>query len=717
MLGTRRSDARLEALVNQSFALRGGDRGLAALLAVEAHRRHPDARSWSALLGTFTAAPGFLGYQYVPDARWLSGALVPGTSEAVIALDGEALRIVDVDTGNVEDRFTTTESVVGGSQLAVSDDGRIVAQLAGRAGERSCDSPESPVQKDGAGCAVLQIYETRTGRRIMEPVIPPFGIGQVAINSDGSSIAVGGGYDGDIAIYRPADTEPVAVIAGVARPGVVETPWGVAGVDFGPDGRLYVGSMAGPIRVVDPMSGVVLDTWYAPRLSSNNHLVATPDGRVVGAGTEGVVAFDVDGSLLWHVDLRNGRYPEPCPWFAVDVPGNAFHCGNFFGVIEEHSLRTGEPTGTVLDPQLGSVGAMDVSADGNELVVFGADSPTITRWRFDGSGLVTRAVAEDHVVFDGYDPAGDSILVSRRSPIAAKWDEFTDFATWNPADDTEIANANRPLEGMGWVAPATLAAYSKAEDRIVFVDAASMELVDGLDVPPTAINLFGSAGGKRIYVTFEGGEVWTVDSGTRRRVGPTFAIDGFPLIVSATRDGERVVITTYGDEAVTTVYDGRTGSPFEGSLVGLHRTGVSLDGTLVGVTGGGITEYDLDTLEPIGTFASARGEVNTLEFSRNGKLLLAAANDQTVSLFDVATRRRLGDPIPAFSPLIGAGHVNPDGTQIAVNEQDGVVIWDIAPDTLAAAACKLAGRNLTENEWNTHLHGFGSYRPTCPEYP
>lgn len=52
--------ARHEALVNQSLALRSTNRSAAALLAVEAFRRKPDARAWSALLGTFTAAPGFL---------------------------------------------------------------------------------------------------------------------------------------------------------------------------------------------------------------------------------------------------------------------------------------------------------------------------------------------------------------------------------------------------------------------------------------------------------------------------------------------------------------------------------------------------------------------------------------------------------------------------------------------------------------------------------
>ena len=55
-----------ESLTNRSLALRNTNRGLAALLAVEAYRQRPDALARSALLGTFTWSPGFLGY------RWLA---------------------------------------------------------------------------------------------------------------------------------------------------------------------------------------------------------------------------------------------------------------------------------------------------------------------------------------------------------------------------------------------------------------------------------------------------------------------------------------------------------------------------------------------------------------------------------------------------------------------------------------------------------------------
>ncbi|CAN5759291.1 hypothetical protein BH23ACT4_BH23ACT4_11200 [soil metagenome] len=198
---------------------------------------------------------------------------------------------------------------------------------------------------------------------------------------------------------------------------------------------------------------------------------------------------------------------------------------------------------------------------------------------------------------------------------------------------------------------------------------------------------------------------------------PTTAIVGSPWSATATRNGERLVVSTWHDgSAFIDVYDGGTGEHLAGPQEGPLWSAVSLDGTVVGARGGEITEYDLKTLKPLGTFPGARGEVNTLQFSADGAVLLAGANDQTVSIYDVATRRRIGDVIPAFSPHIGPRGLRPDGMAVAVNQRAGVVIWDIDPDHLAEAACVLAGRNLTQTEWSTYMSAFGDYLATCPQY-
>jgi hypothetical protein len=105
--------------------------------------------------------------------------------------------------------------------------------------------------------------------------------------------------------------------------------------------------------------------------------------------------------------------------------------------------------------------------------------------------------------------------------------------------------------------------------------------------------------------------------------------------------------------------------------------------------------------------------VNHLEFSRDGRLLLATSQDRTVSLYDMATKSRLGDPIPRGTGG-GAGSLRADGMAMAVGDGSGVAIWDLDPTHLAGLACELAGRNLTQDEWASYLGHVGDFRPTCP---
>ena len=44
-------------------------------------------------------------------------------------------------------------------------------------------------------------------------------------------------------------------------------------------------------------------------------------------------------------------------------------------------------------------------------------------------------------------------------------------------------------------------------------------------------------------------------------------------------------------------------------------------------------------------------------------------------------------------------------------------IWDLDPTHWVSAACGVAGRNLTREEWATHIGDLAPYRPTCPRFP
>jgi WD40 repeat protein len=222
-------------------------------------------------------------------------------------------------------------------------------------------------------------------------------------------------------------------------------------------------------------------------------------------------------------------------------------------------------------------------------------------------------------------------------------------------------------------------------------------------------------------------EIWAIDVDTIEYVGPVIEVDQCEHMtfntVSTTPDASRLAFTYVSrerDDWVTNIYDGRTGELL-GSLEGLTIAVISPDGTLVGAgPTGEVTQYDLETLEPIGAFPGARGFVDFLQFSTDGRLLLVGSANRNLSIYDVASRSRLGDPIETGRTVVGGNagpSLRPDGNAVAVNGRDGLAIWNIEPDHLAAAACDLAGRNLTQSEWDAYLGDQGAYRATCPDNP
>jgi DNA-binding SARP family transcriptional activator len=197
--------ARHEALVSRSLSLRSTNRSAAALLAVEAYNQAPDALATSALLGTFSATPGFLGYSYVDTTGSLNGVLVPGTDTAVVAAAGAQVRLLDLDTGRLHGSFDPPPAhALDYSVLRISSDGRFVAVLtfAPEPGQ-ACGYYEALLTHDGRGCSALTVYDVRTGHAVFGPVTPPFSGGDVAIDAHGATVAVVGGLNGSVLGRRP----------------------------------------------------------------------------------------------------------------------------------------------------------------------------------------------------------------------------------------------------------------------------------------------------------------------------------------------------------------------------------------------------------------------------------------------------------------------------------------------------------------------------------
>lgn len=58
----------------------------------------------------------------------------------------------------------------------------------------------------------------------------------------------------------------------------------------------------------------------------------------------------------------------------------------------------------------------------------------------------------------------------------------------------------------------------------------------------------------------------------------------------------------------------------------------------------------------------------SLRYSADGRLLLAKAGDNTMALYDVDTRQRIGDPVSVGE---ADADLRPDGLEIAVANYEG----------------------------------------------
>ena len=110
-------------------------------------------------------------------------------------------------------------------------------------------------------------------------------------------------------------------------------------------------------------------------------------------------------------------------------------------------------------------------------------------------------------------------------------------------------------------------------------------------------------------------------------------------------------------------------------------------------------------------------EVLWLDYSDDGELLVSGAADGGVSLWDATTLDLLGtvypphhgDPVPAGAQFIGDTH------DVAIASYDGKVYrWETDLDRAIDFACQMAGRNLTDEEWEEFLPAQ-PYQSVCPD--
>ena len=89
-----------------------------------------------------------------------------------------------------------------------------------------------------------------------------------------------------------------------------------------------------------------------------------------------------------------------------------------------------------------------------------------------------------------------------------------------------------------------------------------------------------------------------------------------------------------------------------------------------------------------------------LAFSPDGQHVVSGNEDQTLSLWDVATGQPIGTPWQGHQTAIASVAFSLDGKSIISVDAEGQILrWPVPPNGWFELVCRQTGRSLLHSEW------------------
>jgi WD40 repeat protein len=152
----------------------------------------------------------------------------------------------------------------------------------------------------------------------------------------------------------------------------------------------------------------------------------------------------------------------------------------------------------------------------------------------------------------------------------------------------------------------------------------------------------------------------------------------------------------------------------------------TLDGRrLIAGGGSGLRIWETESYEVLAEPATETTDpprVQSFSLSPSGQIVASVLLHDQVMLWDGVTGQKLTVPVDLdmYGDIGTWGNdkiaYSPDGMQVAIVGDFGLLLWDMELEQWMDAACRMAGRNLTPEEWRTYLREM-PYQKTCPGLP
>ncbi len=697
-------EANIQRLVGQSGALLDTKRDLGLLLAVEAHRRNDRLDTRGALLTALVHEPSFLGYirQGNSDA---STAVFLNNHELLIGYVNGTLRRVDIATrrpiGPTLRPYPTTIA-----ETRVTPDGRYVMAWT-----------ITPTQSR------IAMLDLATGRHVHE-FTPDQRIANFEISPDGRYLAAGGlvqaPEQSKAFVWSLASGHLVRTLAGDPSRQTVQNNDGpnYTAVAFSSTGLLAVGSKASTITLLNARTFAEVGKLQGVPNIVDFALAFSPDGTRLVSGD-----LHAQRLMAWNVITRRPVWPKAAhaevngPAVAITRTNDVLYAKQSGETITLDG-NTGQPTGSPVSLQGGSVCELKISPDGNTLAVTDCNSPIVALFALDGRSTIG-PIASTTDGLGGYSPNGQllwtigntGITIRNARTFQALYHLPPNITSMDFSTDSQYALVVNQDGRAGRYDYRTNQFTGPA--RRIRTDQPGTSAVD----PTTGHLALGYDDGAVLVIDANGNRVEPRDIAPNQLRGQIHGLSFSP-------DSRRLAVAAQDEN--TLIFDTHTGRRVGPPIPRAPNARYSPDGKLLVAAAfdGTLAFYDASTLKPNGLPISAsRAWVASLTFSRDSHLLAAVALDGTTRLFDVQSRQQIGAPLA--SSRYGPAVLRPDGlalaTQIDLKSNDPnnipsiTQVWTLDPTTWQQAACQEAGRNLTQAESTKYVDG--TYHTTCPQWP
>jgi WD40 repeat protein len=224
--------------------------------------------------------------------------------------------------------------------------------------------------------------------------------------------------------------------------------------------------------------------------------------------------------------------------------------------------------------------------------------------------------------------------------------------------------------------------------------------------------------------------MWNVDTG--RQIGNPLRANAYEDDFTFSPNGRMLAVVSSGGRV--RLVDTQTGGEVDGSAIQDHgRSGSAVfspDSRTLAITGSaGVRLWDVDTKKQIGDPLPVPSEIRVLQFSPDGRTLAIGDSEKVVRFWDLNTHEQNGEPLTGFDADLRSIAFSPDGRTVATGtflnwqlrgQPVTVRLWDIGTrrqigdpfqdhtSTIDSLAFSADGTNLvsasndnTINKWDT----------------